>query len=191
MREGEKGRAFREPGVVFNLIAAAVPDHDQHGKREQRHEEIGDEIVCHRCSGKRDHADEQITGVRDARIGEESFQIRLREGGEISVDESQRGDDNEQAPDLRENEKGRQHAQEDDKPRRLRADGEKRGHRRRRTLVNIRHPDLEWHGGDLETEGDEDERNAKKQRDLVNLLRCQNRAEYAPGLCRRSRQKSR
>ena len=58
---------------------------------------------------------------------------------------------------------GREHAKQHDEAGRFRADGKKRRHRRRRALVNIRHPDLERHGRDLESERDQHQDHAEKR----------------------------
>ena len=49
-------------------------------------------------------------------------------------------------------------AQEDGEGRGFRAGGEKRRDRRGRALVDVRRPDLERRGGDLEAEADEHQR---------------------------------
>ena len=101
--------------------------------------------------------------MRDAGISEQSFQIRLRQRGEISVDQREQRDHNEQPLCLRQHQERLQNAQQHDKAGRFRTDREKRGHRRRRALINIRHPDLKRHGRDLETERDENEHHAEER----------------------------
>ena len=52
------------------------------------------------------------------------------------------------------------------KPGGFRPDGEERGDRGGRALIDIRHPELERHGGDLEAEAHQDEQEAEEQRRL-------------------------
>jgi len=56
-----------------------------------------------------------------------------------------------------------EHAQQQDKAGRLGADGQKRGGRDRRALVNIRNPDLERHHRNLEAQPREDQHQAKEE----------------------------
>ena len=67
---------------------------------------------------------------------------------------------------LRQDEERLQHPEEDDESSRLRADGKKRGHRSRRALIDIRHPHLERHRGDLESERDQHQDHAEQRRAL-------------------------
>jgi hypothetical protein len=94
-REGEEWRPFRETRVIVDLFSAVVSHDNKHGKTKQRHEQICDKIIGDRPSGKTDHANQQIARMGDAGIGEQPFEIRLRERGEITVDQGQGGDSNE------------------------------------------------------------------------------------------------
>ena len=117
--------------------------------------------------------------MRDARVGEQALKVRLRKRGEVAVDERQRRDRDEQSLHLRQHEEWLQHAEQNDESRRFRADREICGHRCRRTLINIRHPNLEWHGGDLEAERDEHERHAEERRALLDVAAAQGRGDAA------------
>ena len=64
-----------------------------------------------------------------------------------------------------------QHAQQQNKSGGLGTDGEKRGRRRGRTLINIRRPNLKRKRGDLETEADENQQHAKQEDLAVGKLR--------------------
>ena len=128
---------------MLDAIAGVVGDDDEDGEAEHRHEQIGDEIEGDRGARERDDADEEIAGVRDAGVGEEAFEIGLRERGEVAVDEREDGKDDEQSLYLWENEKRLEHAQKNDEARGFRADGEERGDRRGRALIDIRAPRFE------------------------------------------------
>ena len=107
--------------------------------------------------------------MRDARVSEQPFQIALRKRGEIAVNQSQDRDDDEDTLHLRQHEKRLQHSKQNDETGGFRTDGKKSGHRRRRALINIRHPDLKWHGGDLETERDQHQDHPEKRRHRFNV----------------------
>src|SRR4029077_18694382 len=77
--------------------------------------------------------------------------------------------ENNQALRLRKNRKRLQYTQQNDEARGFRSDGEKRRHWCRRALINIGHPDLKGHGGDLESERDEHEDETEERR---VLFRC-------------------
>ena len=94
--EGEKGRTFGQTVEVLDLVRRLIRHDDQHSKTEQRHEQIRDEIIGDGRAGKRNDADQQITRVGDARVGEQPFEISLRKRGEISVDQGQERDADEQ-----------------------------------------------------------------------------------------------
>jgi hypothetical protein len=98
--------------------------------------------------------------VRDARVRKESFQVRLRQRCQISVDQSKERDHDDQALRLRQRQEWLQYPKQHDESGRLRTDGKIRSHRCRCALVNIRHPDLEGHRRDLETERHQDKYHA-------------------------------
>src|SRR5262249_27464756 len=102
-----------------------------------------------------------ITSVRDARITEQAFQIILRQGSEIAISNCEQRNKPEQPLHVGQHQKRLKHAQQNNEACGFRSNGKKRCHRRWRTLINIRHPDLEWHGGNFESESDEYEHRAE------------------------------
>src|SRR5437588_2366555 len=98
----------------------------------------------------------------NARIGQEPFDIRLRQRREVAVDETENGDRNKHSAHSRQKKKWLEHAQKDDEASRLRTHRQIRGHRRRRALVNIRYPNMKGNGGDFKTKGDNNENAAEK-----------------------------
>ena len=76
--KSEKGRTFSQAIEVFQLFSGVIGNNNQHGKAEERHQEISDEVKRHGRSGKGGYADEQITCVSDTRISEKPFEVRLR-----------------------------------------------------------------------------------------------------------------
>ena len=96
MAKGEKGRAFGQAVEVLDVFPGLPGHDDQDGKTQQRHEQVGDEIKRNGLSRERDDADEQIAGVGNARISEETFQVILGKGRQVSVNQGEQGDRNQQ-----------------------------------------------------------------------------------------------
>ena len=106
--------------------------------------------------------------MADARVGEQSLEVRLRNGRKISEDHGGTGEDRDDRHDLGlqvgNDDEGFEHAQQNDESRSFRGDGEVSGNRGGCALVNIGHPELEWGCGDLEAERDKDESETEEQR---------------------------
>src|SRR5205085_5435572 len=64
---------------------------------------------------------------------------------------------------LRQNQEWLEDPQKNDEPRRFRPYRKKRGHRRGRALINVRHPDVKRDGGNFESKCDNDEDTTKKR----------------------------
>ena len=149
--------------------------HDQRDDEKRRHhcEHIAGEIIHQRrlpARAQRRHAQQQIAGVGDAGITEQTFQIALRQRAEIAVKNRDAGNDDEQVRPMRGHARhgGEQHAQQQHKSGGLGTDGEKRGRRRRRALINVRRPNLKRKRGDLETESNQNQQHAE-QKDLAGF----------------------
>ena len=96
---GQRATGLPATALLFPLAIRADEDHSR--EAEHRHEEGTGEGKSDRRASKRCHADEQITGVRDAGICEQPFQIRLRQRGQISIEQGERGHADEQFADFR------------------------------------------------------------------------------------------
>ena len=150
--------------------------HDEEGK--QGHEQIGGEVEDDGGAGEGcadgDDAEEEVAGVADAGVGEEAFEVGLREGGEVAEDHGGSGDHGEKRKDFflqgGDNEEGLDDAEEDDEAGGFRGDGEEGGDRSGRALVDVRNPELERGGRDFEAEGDEDETETEEQRGCGRLV---------------------
>ena len=77
-----------------------------------------------------------------------------------------------------ERQRAEQHADEQHHARGLGADGKERGGRRGRALINVRRPDLQGEGGDLESESAHDQQHAQLEERLM-LNRRTARREFA------------
>ena len=172
MAKARCGRALVEAVEIGDVIAAGRLGDDGHDEeREQRHEQIRGEVEKDGGAGEGgadgDDAEEEIAGVADAGVGEEAFEVGLRDGGEVAEDHGGAGDDGEEREDFflqgGDNEEGLDDAEEDDEAGGFGGDGEEGGDRGGRALVNVGDPELERGGGDFETEGDEDEAEAEEE----------------------------
>src|SRR5437868_7685506 len=103
----------------------------------------------------------------NARIGQEPFDIRLRQRREVAVDETENGDRNKHSAHSRQNKTWLQHAQKVDEASRLRTQRQIRGYRRRRALVNIRYPNMKRNGGDFKTKCDNNKHASEKSSVLL------------------------
>ena len=171
--------ALVESVEIGDVIPAGGLRHDGHDEeREQGHERIRGEVENDggASEGRTDgnNAEEQVAGVADTRISEEAFEVGLREGGKVAEDHGRAGDDGEEREDFflqgGDDEEGLHHAEKDDKSGGLRRNREEGGDRGGCALVDVGDPELERGGGDFETEGDEDESEAKKQRGCCGLV---------------------
>ena len=63
-----------------------------------------------------------------------------------------------------------QHAQQQNKSGGLGTDGQKRGRRRRRALINVRRPDLKRKRGDLEAKADQHQQHAEQEDFIVRQI---------------------
>ena len=106
-------------------------------------------------------------------IAEQPLEVALRDGAEVAVEDREGGKDDEQVGpvgrDVRHGDE--QHAEQQGEAGGFRADGQKRGHRRGRSLIDIRGPDLEGKGGDLEAKPDQHEDEAKQEDRVAAELR--------------------
>src|SRR5205807_4028831 len=46
--ESKEGGPLGKPGEIFELIASVLSNEDKHGKAQQRHQQISDEVECNR-----------------------------------------------------------------------------------------------------------------------------------------------
>ena len=98
----------------------------------------------------------------DAGVGEQAFEAGLKDRRKSTEENGDRPGNEQQGLDFDGNsgarhEKRIHEAGENDESSRLGANREESGDRRRRTLIHIWNPHVEWRGGDLETKAREDE----------------------------------
>jgi hypothetical protein len=74
-REREKWRAFGKTIKIGNFFTGLLRDDYQHCKTQQGHQQVSDEVEGNRADIETDHADQQITRMRNARVREQSFQV--------------------------------------------------------------------------------------------------------------------
>src|SRR5207247_5409836 len=91
-RECDRRREYRQAIEITNLFAGLLRDNDQDFKAQESHHQISREIKCDSSAIEAGNADEQITGVRDAGVAEQTLQIVLWERGKISVSNSKQCD---------------------------------------------------------------------------------------------------
>ena len=107
---------------------------------------------------RRDEADQQVAGVRDAGVGEHPLQVRLRDADDRPEDHRD-GRHAPRAPGTTSRCSGsnadRNTRDERRERRRLHAGRHEAGHDGRRALVGVRRPHVERHGRHLEGEADE------------------------------------
>ena len=171
-RRRQQGRAPVQAGQGAEVFAIHLPQHEaNHGEGGEHGEQVAAEVVEHGGPAGRAQggdAQQQVAGVRDARIAEQPLEVALRNGAEVAVENGDAGNDDQQVGplgrDVRHGDE--QHAQQQDEAGGLRADGQKGGHRRGRALIDIRRPDLEGKGGDLESEPHQHQHEAEEE-DLV------------------------
>ena len=141
-------------------------DRHQNQEGEEGHDQIPREVKDHGASGE-DIADggeahEEVAGMGDTGVTQESLEIRLRNSGEVAEDQGKQGQKNEGEEQLvlegRDGEEGLEDPDQNKEAGGLGCHGEVGGDGRGRALINIGHPELERRGGDFESESDEDER---------------------------------
>ena len=96
----------------------------------------------------------------NAGVAEEAFEIGLRDGREVAIDECECGQQHQHKNELFlkrcESEERLQHSNKNDKTGGFGSHGKECRNGRRRALVDIRNPELEGRGGDLEADSDQD-----------------------------------
>jgi len=149
-----------------------------HAEDGHRGQQVGEEVEedgtdRHRLVERGHHAEQQVAGVRHAGQAHEAFDVVLRECGEIAEEDRGGGDQREDRGDERlvGAEDGVRQQEEQREAGGLGGDGEKRGHGRGRTLIDIGHPDLEGHRADLEGHAAEHERDADGGEQVVGIER--------------------
>ena len=176
------------PGIqtaeVLQLVADDIlaAQHDDDGKRAELHERIHEQVDQRGFDAARrarHHADEHVAGVRDRRVGQHPFHVRLRERRDVADRHRDDGQRLEQQPPV-----GIHHRQPFDEDtqqhrerRGLRSDREKRGDRRRRALVHVRRPHVERHRRNLESDARHDQ-DDRKHEPLVGFLTREERRHH-------------
>src|SRR6185503_1571519 len=116
---------------------------------------------------------EEEACVRDARVREHPLDVGLDERAEVPTGERDADDDRERdRPEvLLVREGGHEQPHRQDERRDLRRRGHERGHRRRRALVDVWRPHVERRRRGLESEPDDDHREARDEEELVRVSR--------------------
>ena len=166
-RRGQAG-----PVVDEQPLVAAVADPGDHAEGAQGREGVGraGRRAPPACAAPTprpdgDHADQQVAGVRDRRVGEHALDVLLPERGQVAERHGQRppaptgstaqpvtSKTSSGLPNAR-----AQQAHDARRSRRLHARGHEAGHRRGRALVGVGRPHVERHRRDLEGQRDQDE----------------------------------
>ena len=104
--------------------------------------------------------------MSDAGVGEKALEVVLGEGAEITDEQGGSCDDGEDECDFfgdgRGAEEGLDDSHGEEETGGFGGDGEESGDGGGRAGVDIRDPDVEWHGADLESEADEDEQECEE-----------------------------
>ena len=108
-RECKKGRAFGQAIKTGNFFAGLLCDNNQDGKAQKRHEQISHEIKSNSAAIEACDADQQVTRMRDAGVAEQTFEIVLRERGEIAVNDSEQRDQHDKTLHVRQHQKRLEH----------------------------------------------------------------------------------
>ena len=87
--DAEERIAEAEPGVVGDLLVrlAAPADGDDDGEGAERHHRVDQQrnsTAAPPCFAAGDHADQQVAGVGDARVGEHALDVALHQCGEVA-----------------------------------------------------------------------------------------------------------
>ena len=150
--------------VVAVEVLALAAHHRDHREGAEVGERVGGEVVEGALDTERDadadrHADQDVAGLGDARVGEHPLDAVLRQGGEVADDHGEDGDrDHHRAPAAVVGGEGVvEEADDDDERRHLGGDAHEGGHRGRRSLVDVGRPGVEGRRADLEGEADEHE----------------------------------
>ena len=103
--EGEVGRALVESVEIGEVITPGRWGNDGHDEKgEQRHEEVGGKIENNGGTGEGrpdgDETKEEIAGMADAGVSEKTFEVGLRDGGEVAEDHGGTGNDREKGEDF-------------------------------------------------------------------------------------------
>ena len=149
----------------------------QDKKGQKRHQQVAGEIKSQlpgrMARSKARHADEKIAGVSDARIGKKPFEIGLRHRGEIAVNQREAARAvrtmRSLASMLGMTKNGSRTLRSTAKPAAFDADGKKGRDRSRRALIDVWHPELKRHCGDLESQRDEHQTQSEEHRHKIAL----------------------
>jgi hypothetical protein len=174
----EEGMRLGEAGVVFEVLVGVVGTGDvgHHAEDGERCQQVGEEIKVNRTGGEGlaaggDDRDEQVTGMRNAGEADEALHVVLGERGEVAEEDGRDGHHGEHRH--REEIIRAEDALGEDEEHRetggLGGDGEERGDRGRRALVNVGNPDLEGDGADLEGDTGEDEHDADGGEEVLGV----------------------
>ena len=173
-RPPSTGRRSARPLVVVEGVVVVTSTAGDREDREgaDRHERVREQVeqrglTATRCRDL--EPDEDVARVRDRGVREHAFDVGLDHGRDAADGEREhRERPHRRAPVLPvEREREREHPDQGGEARGLRRRRHERGHRRGRALVDVRRPHVERHGGDLEPQPDEQQREARQQRPLL------------------------
>ena len=97
-------RWFKPASAEMSSSSSCRITRQMTSERRQHGEQITGQIIQHRrlpAGAQRRHAQQQITGVRDARIAEQPLQVALRKRAEVAVKNRDAGNDDEQVRPMR------------------------------------------------------------------------------------------
>ena len=92
MQRGEARALAREAGEVVEASQSwpASRERHQHGERAEVHEDVGEQVEEHGAVAfgrAGDEADQQVAGVRDARVGEQALHVVLDHRHHVADDD--------------------------------------------------------------------------------------------------------
>ncbi len=164
-QRGEARALAREAGEVVEAVAVAagLGERHQHGEGAEVREDVDEQVeedgavALDRAGGE---ADQQVAGVRDARVGEQPLQVVLDHRHHVADDDRQRREHPEQIGEARRDgtEGLRQQPQQRHERRHLHGDRHVRGDRGRRAFVDVGRPLVERHRRHLEREAHDHQR---------------------------------
>ena len=175
--QGQIGRTAAQAVKVAHLIATRdIADDDDHPKGGRVGQHIHEQVEHHRPRArtivvKGDEADEDVTRLGDAGIGQHAFDVSLVNGGQIAQGHGGNGHRDQDRPPIflvgQAHGSCTEQAQEDGKPSRFRGCGKNRRDGGWRTFVDIGGPEVEGHGRYLEAKTDDNHHGRQQNEGVV------------------------
>ncbi len=152
-------------------------------------EGVDHQVIEHRAGGlrvvdrdaRRRHADQDVAGMRDRRVGQHPLEVPLRQRGEVAVGHRHGRDHGDDPQPARAHDTGRrvrpgpqrvqEHLHQRHEAGELRAGGDPGRDRRRGAFVGVGRPLVERHRRHLEPEADQHQQDRRRPRDIAGEAR--------------------